>query len=78
MSVNPIDFDLPVWSVTVWHTERGADNPWHRAFNLAVGEGEEEAIKKIYELFKADGLSPITIYKIEPAELIPLDRGEDG
>jgi hypothetical protein len=71
-----IDFDLPVWSATVWHSERGATNPWCRVFNVA---DEKAAVKKAAELFVADGLSAITIYSIEVAPLIPIkEGGENG
>lgn len=77
-----IEFDLPLWSATIYHSERGADNPWNRVFNIAEVEDEEEnrkaAVETAVELFSRDGMSPITIYRIEVAPLIPLGGGEHG
>lgn len=77
-----IEFDLPLWSATIYHSERGATNPWNRVFNIIEVEDEEENEKTALEtavvLFSKDGMSPITIYSIEIAPLIPLEGGEDG
>lgn len=63
-----IDFDLPLWSAEIYHSERGATNPWTRVFNvIEVADStvnEKEALKQAVALFKADGLAPVTIYQL--------------
>lgn len=78
--MSAIDFDLPIWSASIYHSVRGADNPWNRAFNLAEvedqTENEKQAIKTAVELFEADGLGAHFIYAIEVGPLInPDDEG---
>lgn len=80
--MSSLNFEFPIWSATIYHSERGADNPWNRVFNLVEVEDEEEnrqaALKEAVTLFEADGLSVVTIYTIELAPLIKLEGGENG
>lgn len=79
--MNEISFELPLWSATIYHSERGADNPWNRAFNVAeVADpkaNKQQALRTAVELFEADGLQAIMIYTIEIAPLIMLEEGGD-
>lgn len=80
--MSSLSFDLPVWAASIYHSERGADNPWNRVFNVPEAEGakenKKEALKIAVGLFEADGLSAVTIYSIEIAPLKFLEGGEDG
>lgn len=80
--MSKIEFDLPLWSATIYHSERGATNPWCRVFNIIEVEDEEEnqkaAVKEATRLFVQDGMSAITIYSMEIAPLIPLEGGEEN
>lgn len=79
MSGSELSFDLPIWSATIYHSERGATNPWNRAFNIVEvedeGENELEALKVAINLFAEDFLNPITIYQIEVGRLIQFEEG---
>jgi hypothetical protein len=85
VSVNPIDFEMPLWSATIYHSERGADNPWNRVFNSSRTTDQtldnELALHRAVALFEGDGLNPVTIYRIEVAPLLPFTDeggGEDA
>lgn len=68
-----VDFNLPTWGATVWHSTPGSDGVWNRAFNAV---NEESAIEQVKKLFAEDGLNEIRIDRIEVFPLIPM-REED-
>lgn len=69
-----IDFDLPIWSATVLHNTPDTDGIWLRAFNSRAGD-EAAAMQKMRELYVAEGLSEIRIFRIELTELEVIDDG---
>lgn len=77
-----ISFDLPLYSVEIYHTERGATNPWTRVFNFVETQGQSEdeselaKVEAATELFKSDGLDVITITAIVIGPLQTLEGGE--
>lgn len=63
---------LPLWLFEIYHSEPGATNPWMRMVN---GISEEAARNVAINLFVADMLNPITIYRIL---IYPIEEPEGG
>lgn len=82
MASGRISFDLPVWHAEIYHSERGATNPWMRAFNVVEIDDEREnfyeALKTALALFEEDGLAKITIYGIQIGKLETMGGEEDA
>lgn len=78
--MSELDFEEPLWSATIYHSEPGATNPWNRAFNSQVTEDQradhKKALAKAVAMFVGDNLKEITIYRIEIAPLMQF--GEEG
>lgn len=65
--------DVPVWGVEIYHSEKGATNPWTRVLNAP---SEKEATDGALELFAKDSLNVITIYEMFVSELLKPEGGE--
>lgn len=64
---------LPLWMVEIYHSEPGpVTNPWLRTVNAI---NEKAAVRVAVNLFVADALNPITIYRILIQELLPVEEG---
>lgn len=80
MNDGKIVFDLPIYAAQLYHSQRGATNPWMRAFNvIEVGDMKvdlREALKTARSLFEADGLNIVTVYAVV-IEKLEVPEGGD-
>lgn len=66
---------LPLWLFEIYHSEPGATNPWMRMVNAV---DQHAALEVACNLFTADMLDVITIYRIMVYPVVKSEGGEDA